>query len=355
MKTNLIFQSPPLVLILGLFLLTACSEKPEIDTQADNFFHLKEEGAYLPVWVRGNTASKKLLIYIQGGPGINTIDFATIDYPNWKNTLEQDVAIAYYDQRGMGNAQGNFTLESVTLEQYILDLRKIVLLLQHQYPDTELYLFGHSFGGWLAYLYDKTYVDDPVISGIIAADAPFTTDHQEIRWQFRRSFLLRVARDFIEKNEAADYWQEVLDWAESHPEIDELEEKRQWNRYVIKGLSNFEVEVPLSTGTVLKAVFASSINLFPTLMDVERLDEVSHRLFADQEGINLLDDLDQIISPLLMITGSYDDIAPLEEFEFVFDQIGSQEKQLKVIPDAGHDAMLNQPELFRQILREFLN
>lgn len=341
---------------LCLFFLFGCNEKADINTaEADDFFHLKEAGAYLPVWVRGNTASGKILIYIQGGPGLNTMDFATVDYPNWKNTLEQDYAIAYYDQRGMGNAQGDFTLESVTLDQYIQDLRKIVLVLQNRYPDAELYLFGHSFGGWLAYLYDKNFPEDPVISGIIAANAPFTTDQNEVRWQFRQQFLGRVARDFVEAGDSVVYWQEVLDWTEAHPQIDEVEERRQWNRYVFQGLSDYEVEVPLSTGTVLKALFASSINVFPTLMDVKRIDEIADRLFADQAGIHLLDELDQLHSPLLLITGSYDDIAPVEEFEFAFDRIGSAKKQFEVLPDAGHDAMLNQPEMFRNLLNAFLN
>lgn len=345
-----------LLLLVALSLFSACSEEVGLaHPEADDFFHLKEEGAYLPIWVRGNTASNKILIYIQGGPGLNTIDFATVDYPDWKNSIEQDVAVAYYDQRGMGNAQGDFSMESVSLDQYILDLRKIVLLLQHQYPDAELYLFGHSFGGWLAYLYDRQYNTDPVIAGIIAANAPFTTDHQDIRWEFRRDFLLRVGRDFIEKGEAVEYWQEAIDWAEVHHEIDEVEERRQWNRYVINGLSDYEVEIPLSTGTVLKALFASSINVFPTLLDIERLDAVADRLFADEEGINLLNDLDQIQSPLLLITGSYDDIAPVEEFEFALDQIGSDVKRFEILPDAGHDAMLNQPEMFRALLREFVN
>lgn len=338
-----------------LFLITGCSEKADIDMQkADDFFHLRQDGAYLPVWVRGNTASQKILIYIQGGPGLNTIDFATVDYPDWKNSIEQDYAIAYYDQRGLGNAQGNFSMESVTLDQYLTDLRKIVQLLHNRYPEAELYLFGHSFGGWLTYLYDKQYQSDPVISGIIAANAPFTTDQNEVRWQFRQQFLARVARDFVENGESVDYWQEVLDWTEAHPVIDELEERRQWNRYVIKGLTDYEVEVPLKTGTVLKAIFGSSINVFPTLMDVQRIDEVSDRLFEDQAGIELLQELDQLHSPLLLITGSYDDIAPVEEFEFAFDRIGSAVKRFEVLPDAGHDAMLNQPEMFRNLLREFL-
>lgn len=47
------------------------------------------------------------------------MDFATIDYPGWKNTLEKDYAIAYYEQRGTGNRQGNFSLGESVLDTYV--------------------------------------------------------------------------------------------------------------------------------------------------------------------------------------------------------------------------------------------
>ena len=342
--------------LLIMIVMISCAENVETaGPEADDFFHLKEAGAYLPVWVRGNTASGKILLYIQGGPGLNTMDFAAVDYPGWEETLEKDFAIAYYDQRGTGNAQGDFEMESVNLDQYLTDLRKIVQLLQSQYPAAGIYLFGHSFGGWLAYLYALEYGDEALIEGIVAANAPFTTDHNEERWLFRHQFLGRVARDFLEAGEEVEFWQEVADWTQDHPVIDELEEKRQWNRYVINGLSRFEVEVPLKTGKLLRGVFASSVNIFPTLFGQDRLDEVANRLFEDERGIELLQRLGEITLPLLLVTGSYDDIAPPEEFEFAFDLLGSERKLMEVLPDAGHDAMLNQPEMFRMILNDFLN
>ncbi len=344
-----------IMLVLASLFTCACSEDNDLTTSdADYFFHLEEEGAYLPVWLRGNIASNRILLYIQGGPGLNTMDFATVDYAGWENTLERDYAVAYYDQRGTGNAQGDFELETVTLTQYLKDLRKIIAVLKDQYPNAEVYLFGHSFGGWLAYLYALEYQDNPVVAGLVAMNAPFTTDHNEIRWTFRHAFLNRVAKDFLERGEEVAFWQEVLDWTVQQPSIESLEQKRQWNLYVIKGLADYEIEPPLRTGKLLKGVFASSINVFPTLMAQDRLDAVSDRLFEDQRGIELLDRLAEIELPLLLMTGSYDDIAPVEELEFAFDQLGAERKQLEVLPEAGHDAMLNQPELFRQILNAFI-
>lgn len=341
-------------LLMIAFSILSCTEQAEISTQADNFYHLKEEGAYLPLWVRGNTSSGKILLYIQGGPGLNTLDVATVDYLGWKETLEKDYAVAYYDQRGTGNAQGDFDWESISIDQYLVDLHKMVLLLKHHYPENEVYLLGHSFGGWLGYLYTLEYQQKSPVAGLIAANAPFTTDKNEIRWTFRQAFLTNVAQEFVEQGHQLDYWSEVLQWTQEHSVIETQEEKRQWNRYVIEGLSAYEVEVPISVGKIIEGIFFSSLNIFPSLLSIERLDKVADLLFEDEEGIDLLSRLGEFNLPLLMITGRYDDIAPPEEFYYAFDRIGTAQKQLEILPDAGHDSFLNQPEMFREAVRRFV-
>ena len=71
-----------------------------------DFFYVEKEKKELPVLVKGNLAKKTILLYVSGSYGDNSIDFARADYPNWKNTLEKEVAIAYYDKRGLpGDAE----------------------------------------------------------------------------------------------------------------------------------------------------------------------------------------------------------------------------------------------------------
>lgn len=53
-----------------------------------DFFYAEAESYEFPVFVRGNLDSKKLILFVQGGPGETAIDFARSDYPRWKNTGE---------------------------------------------------------------------------------------------------------------------------------------------------------------------------------------------------------------------------------------------------------------------------
>lgn len=112
-----------LILFIALFPLFNSCEKFEYESETDTFFHVKVDGAVLPVWIKGNTASKKIVIFINGGPGLTSLDIASIDMLGWAEKLEKEFAIAYYDQRGTGNAQGNIDPNSITMEQYIKDLR----------------------------------------------------------------------------------------------------------------------------------------------------------------------------------------------------------------------------------------
>ena len=57
---------------------------------------------------------------------------------------------------------------------------------------------------------------------------------------------------------------------------------------------------------------------------------------------------------ILVIGGRYDDICPPEELAYVFSQIGSPQKTLKIIDYAGHTSFIDQPTEFYNIIKEFV-
>lgn len=339
-------------LLIVLFFLSSCNQKFEIKADANEYFHVNVEGAQLPVWVKGNTASNKMLLFIQGGPGGSTLDFAQIDYPAWEETLEKDMAIAYYDQRGTGNMQGNFDLESVSLEQYAEDIRQILMVLKKQYPDTELYLFGYSYGGYLTMDYLQRFQDDDLVAGAINMHGPATVDQDEERWVFRRNYLIGVAEEMLLKQIDTTTWKEVKTWTEEHPAFETDEEKLQWNRYV--ELVLVEANRPITFSDALEVVLFSPYSYF-TAYNYNTLDKVEQRMFDDGKANRLIEKLGRIQKPILLLAGRFDDIAPPEEMEVILEKIGSTEKELHIIPDAGHESFLDQPEIFNQYIKDFVN
>ena len=339
-------------LLLILSLTVSCNESPEISTDADDFFNIEENNAVLPIWIRGNTSSRKIILFLQGGPASPAIDFARVDYPGWRQTLEKDFAIVYFDYRGVGNKQGTFDLNTISYSQYMKDIHKILLFLKAKYNDPQLFILGHSWGGYLAYHYLINYQPVTPVRGFISADGPLTTDYETIRWQYRKAYLSHIATQFISAQQEATYWAEVSDWIDATDVIDTDDEKMQWNIYAAKAA--VEADDPVATGDYFKVAFFSPYNILSYLA-AGKDEVVGNKLFEEEKNFHILEKIDHITLPVLFITGQYDDVAPPEEMQVGYERIGSPNKYFHVINDAGHESFLDKPIEFHKQVLDFIN
>ena len=64
----------------------------------------------------------------------------------------------------------------------------------------------------------------------------------------------------------------------------------------------------------------------------------------------------EITTPALIIHGEYDTLVPLEEAETLSEQIGSNEKELLIIPGATHnDIMFVGLKQYFEAIKQFIN
>ena len=64
----------------------------------------------------------------------------------------------------------------------------------------------------------------------------------------------------------------------------------------------------------------------------------------------------EITTPVLIIHGEYDTLVPLEEAETLIEQIGSDEKELFVIPGANHnDIMFVGLKQYFEVIKKFID
>jgi len=103
-------------------------------------------------------------------------------------------------------------------------------------------------------------------------------------------------------------------------------------------------------GLILESGFASAGKLLMylgTLISFPRLE--------DFEKANI-DKLRSITMPILIIHGEWDEIIPFEQAEVLYQNIGSKDKRLLRIPNAGHnDIMLIGMEQYFQAVKEFVS
>ena len=351
LKTKIAF-----VLLTTFALLQSCSEDFEFTDRVDNFFHASIENTVLPVWVRGNTASKKVVIYINGGPGLTSLDLAKMDTYKWSQTLETNFAIAYYDQRGTGNAQGNFDESTISMEQYVQDLNAIVRILKSKYPDVQVYLMSHSFGSAIAvnYLLEANFQED--ISGWISVNGAFNFDY-DLQWEYRRDFLGNIATEEIEKGNNTAHWNEALNWVYENDPILEREQKNEWGRFLYNSTVNIipSEETSSDFGAYLGVGFSSSYNVFPAYTS-NNLNIVNDLLNQDVEGDNYMEAVSDIAIPSLLLWGRYDDLIPPELGSDVYNYLGTPiaDKELILLDGSGHEPMISSPDEYATEVIRFI-
>ncbi|WP_128547639.1 alpha/beta fold hydrolase [Larkinella soli] len=172
-------------LFTSLVTLFFSCEKEDL-TEVGQTFHLRHKGADMPIWVRGNLSSNKIVLYLHGGPG----DCAMC-YRHYLKGLENSVAVAYWDQRIAGSSSGKVDLKTLNYEQFGEDAYYTVKLLKERYPNAKIYLLAHSFGVELAWQFLTTGDNQKMVSGLMAVNGTFST----YRWLVQvREWVLREAR-----------------------------------------------------------------------------------------------------------------------------------------------------------------
>jgi pimeloyl-ACP methyl ester carboxylesterase len=345
-----------ILVIVGIICLFSC-EKFEAEKSSDAFFQVQIDEAVIPVWVKGNTASQKLIVYINGGPGLTSIDVARADMFGWSKSLEKEFAMVFYDQRGCGNAQGNIDEESLTIDQYVKDLDAVITVLKSKYGDASIYLMGHSFGAFIGanYLLDSRL--ESKIQAWISIDGAYNFDY-ELSWVYRRTFLENIAQEEIGKGNMIPHWEEALRWVEGNPQILTRQQKNEWRSFL--GWPG-EIIIPeeiatLSIRQYLSIGFASTYNPFPSYLS-SNLKVVNDRLNKDAEGENLINSVKNISIPALFIWGRYDDLIVPEEGEEVFLNYGSDasKKTYSLFPNSSHEPYISDPDRFYSEIRDFVS
>ncbi len=345
------------ILALVTFASLFSCEKFDLNENADTFFHIKINNTELPVWVKGNTESKKLIININGGPGLTSIDLAHVDRFAWSEILEKEFGMVYYDQRGCGNSQGNIQVESITIAQYVDDLHALVNVIKSQYEDPEIYLMGHSFGSYIGANYLLDSVRQSKISGWITIDGSFNFD-EDLQWDYKRSFLINIAKEEISNGNNLEYWSDVLSWTEIITDISTDGQKYKWREFIG---NPGEKLIPLEDGSLtlgqrLSIDFSSSYNPLHAYLS-KNSEIVNDALIKAVEGKKLISEVSAITLPSLFLWGRYDDLNPIELGFDVYNNLGSlaTAKSFVIMEESSHEPFISEPQKFQNSIVEFLN
>jgi len=337
-----------------LLFLVSCSKEGNLGPHVNEQFHVEIEGALLPVKVRGNTASRKIILFINGGPGGTGLDVSELDPGDWKNNLEKDFAIAYYDQRGIGNTQGKIEESSINLNQYMEDIKAIVTVLRYRYKSCKIYMMGHSFGAMLVYRYINKYGDLNLVEKYIAASGTATRPkYDQEHWDTRIEYLNQIANENISKDIDKDYWNSYLSWISQHPDVATIEERADFYQFLQK--TEIEEEFSLRFKDYFNVLLFSDNNFFAYYLSILKKQPLMNQLVNEEREWDIKSEISKIDKPILLIGGEFDIAAPPQELNWIYSQVKSTEKEILTISDAGHDLFISQPMAFYESVKGFIN
>lgn len=324
-----------LALLLSLTTLACAPDQGEM-------LFLHHKGADMPIWVRGATDSKTLVLVVHGGPGETSFNLP--ESPGFAE-LEASTAIAYWDQRASGNSQGNAPPETLTVEQFQEDLDLVVKLLASRYPDKKLVVVGYSWGGTLTSRWLGT---DPTaqqrIAGWVAlsaaSDIPLTV-------QASRDFARTRIDAALAAGDTSRDWASLAAWYDAHPRF--TAEEYLQHVHLVGAL---EVDSGRS-GVNGHVIFDSPYSFFALSANASHLGPL---MLAQILDANFAPGLAAVQVPALVISGANDGHVPVVVGDELFDLLGTPAaRKTRVIgANSAHSMYLDEPELFAATMRDFL-
>lgn len=331
------------ILITATILFWACQrEQIGRGTKVSDHFFLYNEGQHMPVSVRGNVASGKFLLLVHGGPGGNASVYRD---EAMREKVEPNVAVVYWDQRFAGGTQGKGGPHS--LEVFSDDMRKLIQLLKHRYgPEQEIFLLGHSWGGFLCPWFLRESANRNLVNGWIQVGG---AHDYRLNDSLTREMLLYYGQQELDAGRETEQWQEIVDWCQRNG-FDSDEEALQLNQFAHRAetLMPAVVSGPFELPKFKENRMPLSLYLSNTLAtNVRDID-------APTYGIQSESYLKDIQTPLLMLWGKYDFVCPPELRLHLQEHVTASEKDTVIFNASGHSPMMNEPETFWNVVLEWL-
>lgn len=298
-------------LLLGIFLLAACSPKAPVEKEGMITLNGSE------VFYKTVGAGEPFLI-IHGGPVLDH----TYLYEHFL-PLAKDYQLIFYDQRACGKSAIEVDSASMNLEGFVSDID----LLRKSLGLEQMHVLGHSWGGLLAMKYAITHPENikrVVLSNSMApSSSDWTRDNLKqagrINAQDQKRLDKLVSSGLLRSAQAAQYVDEMM----------KLAYKSQM--FNPQNIEKLHLNIP---------------------SDFSLRNQVFSLLTPDLIGYNLYEALASVNAPTLIVYGNQE--TAIETFADELTQ-ALPEGQLAVIENSGHFPFIEQPEAYFHQIALFLN
>jgi proline iminopeptidase len=338
MKTHFFF-------IVSLFAITSlfqsCQKSEWLST--GDYFFFTNDGATMPVWVKGNIKSGVFILTNHGGPGGGDSGHGFHISKGFK-LLEEKYACIYWDQRMAGIAQGDARFEDLSVDQHVEDLEHLVAIIEEKYKPKSFFLLGHSWGGCLTGGYLGKGNNQHHFNGWINLDGSI---QDEFEGEAKKEWIFDRIDDFYHKD--PEYYQYIIDWYEEHPNPVE----NDWQPYTYVGSMNgyaYDWDATQEHSPIpymelfLRSPFTFAF-YYAQYWDVMWLN-----------GYDVTEEVSKIEIPTLFLWGKEDGAVPPSTAQFAYDLLATPEadKEIILIEKCAHSPHYDTPEEFDVHMTNFI-
>jgi len=326
-------------------LIISCSK--ETFYNGDHFF-VENDGARMPVYIKGNIDSRIFILFIHGGPGGNA---SLASFIPVSQELENDYAFAYWDQRASGLSQGNPDPSTFTVEQFVEDLDLVIDAINSRHNHPKIVFYGISWGGALGSAYLSTGNYQEKVAGFINMDS----GHNLLDGLPKSVvFVKEYAQKQIDAGEDVAYWTEVHDWCATDPDMTIPDNYFKYDGYLVN--TNAYRYDPDQEVLGPDVGAAGVMNSYLSLAIFFNGGYLAQRFNILE--LNLSPQMANIKVPTMVIWGRHDGVNTIEMGFDAFNSIGGigfTDKEMVILENSAHEGYIEEQELFMSSFRRFVN
>ena len=335
-----------LIPLLSLGFLSCSKDKVDFNNLNETII-VRHKNADMPVHIHGNGSEKVFLIILHGGPGGNGLGYRS---NATRTEIEKNNAVVYFDQRGSGSSQGNYSEDDVTIDLMVDDVLAVTKVLRNKYGnDSKFFLMGHSWGGFLGPSVLLKKQSD--FEGWIEVDGY----HDPIGTYEEYKLVLKESADEqIALGNSVEYWRNVLDVVQN------IGATYSTDKHLELNITANSVDAVLAEDKIINQPKQEVVdgtaesNGLIAIWNMKKLGEILDYKVKFNE-LSLTNRLQEIKIPSLVLWGKHDHSVPSVNAQEAFDNLGSSDKEIYIFEKSGHSPMSTEPLLFAEKIIDFIN
>ena len=302
---------------------------------------VKIGGLWQYLYIRGENKNNPILLYLHGGPGSSMMPFITLFQKEW----EKDFTVVQWDQRNAGKTyranDPKKVAPTVTVTQMLADTLEVVRYLTNKYGKEKVVLLGHSWGSVLGSLFIKKYPE--YVDYYIGVGQVINFKENEtvgFKKALERATEANNIKD-IKALKALEPYPSSKYKAEEMNKMMKLRKIQQ--KYHLAAGPNFKLGCAIFTSPY--TTFKEGMSLLSNPVDL--YPKIFKYLFGEYD-LKKRTPIYKV--PIIYIMGEDDWQTPYTLAKSYFETIQAPYKEFITIKNAGHIAMIDQPQAFAKAL-----